>query len=190
MLTANNLRQGQGLVCCSVSMWLTRMVGTLQLSAEGPRRYTEQGPLGTNCQLYPKRRAVPNSLASSRPRPGRGRGEMPCWMSESTQTVEMENTRNQHSANSRCRALSQAATTPWAASGEALGILHFHFKTATESTADPKNGTLQQPLHLQATHLNQQDLPAEPHARPHHTHPSPSAQVRPGRTQGLGSWLP
>lgn len=85
--------------------------------------------------------------------------------------MEIENTRNQHSANSRCRALSQAATTPWAASGEALGFLHFHFKIATESKADPKNGTLQLPLHLQATHLNQQDLPAgrAPCSTPSHT---------------------
>lgn len=40
ILTANNPRQGQGLACCSVSMWLTRMVGTLQtlqVSVEGPR---------------------------------------------------------------------------------------------------------------------------------------------------------
>lgn len=47
ILTANNLCQGQGLVCCSVSMWLTRRVGTfqtLQLSVEGPRRHTARGP--------------------------------------------------------------------------------------------------------------------------------------------------
>lgn len=43
ILTANNPHQGQGLECCSVSMWLTRMVGTFQLSAEGPRRYTLWG---------------------------------------------------------------------------------------------------------------------------------------------------
>lgn len=50
ILTANNPRQGQGLECCSISMWLTRMVGTLQtfqLSAEGPRKHTAQGPPGT-----------------------------------------------------------------------------------------------------------------------------------------------
>lgn len=48
ILTANNPHQGQA-CCCSVSMWLTGMVGTFQLSAEGPRRHTAWG----TCQLPP-----------------------------------------------------------------------------------------------------------------------------------------
>lgn len=83
ILTANNPHQGQA-CCCSVSMWLTRMVGTFQLSAEGPRRHTAWRTVS-----YPQGRAAPNSLDFSAPRPGPGGGEMLCWMNAYIQTVEV-----------------------------------------------------------------------------------------------------
>lgn len=55
ILTANNPHQGQA-CCCSVSMWLPRMAGTFQLSAEGPRRHTAWGtrqlPPGQGCTKF------------------------------------------------------------------------------------------------------------------------------------------
>ena len=50
-----------------------------------------QGPPRTGS--YPRGRAVPNSLASSTPHPGRGRGEMQggmnlCWMNERLQRAK------------------------------------------------------------------------------------------------------
>lgn len=86
---------------------------------------------------------------------------MQCWMNECIQTAEVKRAMNQHSANSGCQPLFKKQpqhtglrqvkySAPW----------HFHFATVTKSIAGPNSGIIQQSLHLQATHLNQQDMQA------------------------------
>lgn len=113
ILTANNPTPRTGMACCSVSIWLARMVGTLHDTpaiCRGPQKAragqtpwpTTREPPGT--VSYPRGRAALNSLASSTPCPGRGDREMLCWairwqklcqINERTQPVKVARTGTQ-----------------------------------------------------------------------------------------------
>ena len=140
ILTANNPHQGQGREHCSVSMWLTRMVGTFQLSAEGPRRHTVQGREEEGKRDPRELSVAPRAglylLHWVSPRPGERRDAL---LDEGTQAVQVESPSPKQPPYTGLPQVKYSASR------------HFHFATVTESTAGPDSAVLQQPLHVQAT---------------------------------------